>query len=104
MPPRAFRGRKIAVRSGLQCSWATLKAPMTPYDFIVEWRASESKKCSASQDHFIELYRLRGDPTPAKADPFGETYCFERGSRKDTGGDGWADVWKRHHFAWEFKG
>ena len=24
--------------------------------------------------------------------------------RKDTGGDGWADVWKRHHFAWEYKG
>ena len=21
-----------------------------------------------------------------------------------TGGDGWADVWKRHHFAWEYKG
>ena len=30
--------------------------------------------------------------------------CFERGARKDTGGDGWADVWKRHHFAWEYKG
>ena len=21
-----------------------------------------------------------------------------------TFGDGWADVWKRHHFAWEYKG
>ena len=28
----------------------------------------------------------------------------ERGARKDTGGDGWADVWKRHCFAWEYKG
>ena len=45
-----------------------------------------------------------GEPTPAEADPSGETYCFERGARKDTGGDGWADVWKRHHFAWEYKG
>ena len=27
-----------------------------------------------------------------------------RGARKDTGGDGWADVWKRHYFAWEYKG
>ena len=26
------------------------------------------------------------------------------GARKDTGGDGWADVWKRHCFAWEYKG
>ena len=34
----------------------------------------------------------------------GATYCFERGARKDTGGDGWADVWKRHCFAWEYKG
>ena len=39
-----------------------------------------------------------------RADPTGEAYCFERGARKDTGGDGWADVWKRHHFAWEYKG
>ena len=29
---------------------------------------------------------------------------FERGARRDAGGDGWADVWKRHHFAWEYKG
>ena len=36
--------------------------------------------------------------------PKGEHYCFERGARKDSGGDGWADVWKRHCFAWEYKG
>ena len=41
---------------------------------------------------------------PAAADPTGDWYCFERGARKDSGGDGWADVWKRHHFAWEYKG
>ncbi len=50
------------------------------------------------------MCRLLGEPTPAEADPSGEAYCFERGARKDTGGDGWADVWKRHHFAWEYKG
>ena len=37
-------------------------------------------------------------------DPSGESYCFERGALKASGGDGWADVWKRHHFAWEYKG
>ena len=26
------------------------------------------------------------------------------GAPKDSGGDGWADVWKRHCFAWEYKG
>ena len=77
---------------------------MTPHEFITKWRASELKERSASQEHFIDLCRLLGEPTPAEADPTGETYCFERGARKDTGGDGWADVWKRHHFAWEYKG
>ncbi|MCY4555270.1 MAG: class I SAM-dependent DNA methyltransferase [Chloroflexi bacterium] len=76
----------------------------TPHEFIAKWRASTLKERSASQEHFIDLCRLLGEPTPAEADPSGETYCFERGARKDTGGDGWADVWKRHHFAWEYKG
>ena len=77
---------------------------MTPHEFITKWRASELKERSASQEHFIDLCRLLGEPTPAEADPTGETYCFERGARKDSGDDGWADVWKRHHFAWEYKG
>ena len=77
---------------------------MTPHAFITKWRASALKERSASQEHFIDLCHLLGEPTPAEADPSGETYCFERGVRKDTGGDGWADVWKRHHFAWEYKG
>ena len=77
---------------------------MTPYEFITKWRASELKESSASQEHFINLCGLLGEPTPAEADPTGDRYCFERGARKDTGGDGWADVWKRHCFAWEYKG
>ena len=77
---------------------------MTPGEFIAKWRASELKESSASQEHFIDLCRLLAEPTPAEADPAGEWYCFERGARKDTGGDGWADVWKRGCFAWEYKG
>ena len=77
---------------------------MTPGEFIAKWRASELKERSASQEHFIDLCRLLDEPTPAEADPTGERYCFERGARKDGGGDGWADVWKRHCFAWEYKG
>ena len=77
---------------------------MTPGEFIAKWRASELKERSAAQEHFIDLCRLLGEPTPAETDPTGERYCFERGARKDTGGDGWADVWKRHCFAWEYKG
>ena len=77
---------------------------MTPLKLIAKWRASALKERSAAQEHFIDLCRLLGEPTPAEADPTGEHYCFERGARKDTGGDGWADVWKRHCFAWEYKG
>ena len=77
---------------------------MTPYDFITKWRASAIKERSAAQEHFIDLCHLLGESTPAEADPAGDAYCFERGARKDTGGDGWADVCKRHHFAWEYKG
>ena len=77
---------------------------MTPGEFIAKWRASQLKERSAAQEHFIDLCRLLGEATPAESDPTGERYCFERGARKDTGGDGWADVWKRHCFAWEYKG
>ena len=77
---------------------------MTPGEFIAKWRVSELKERSAAQEHFIDLCRLLGEPTPAEADPTGKRYCFERGARKDIGGDGWADVWKRHCFAWEYKG
>ena len=77
---------------------------MTPNEFIAKWQASELKERSAAQEHFIDLCRLLGEPTPAEADPKGDHYCFERGAHKDSGGDGWADVWKRHCFAWEYKG
>ena len=77
---------------------------MTPDAFIAKWRAVELKERSASQEHFIDLCRLLGEPTPVEADPTGESYCFEKGARKDSGGDGWADVWKRYCFAWEYKG
>ena len=77
---------------------------MTPHAFIAKWRDATLKERSAAQEHFLDLCRLLDEPTPAEADPTGATYCFERGARKDTGGDGWADVWKRHCFAWEYKG
>jgi len=77
---------------------------VTPNEFIAKWHASELKERSAAQEHFIDLCRLLDEPTPAEADPKGDHYCFERGALKDSGGEGWADVWKRHCFAWEYKG
>ena len=76
---------------------------MTAAEFIKRWsRVTQSEKAVA-QSHFNELCRLLGEPTPVEADPEGKAYCFERGVAKDSGGDGWADVWKRGHFAWEYK-
>ena len=77
---------------------------MTPQDFIRKWRDAELKERSAAQEHFIDLCRLLGEPTPAEADPRGESYCFEKGAAKLSGGEGWADVWKRGCFGWEYKG
>jgi type II restriction/modification system DNA methylase subunit YeeA len=77
---------------------------LTPQQFTAKWTASTLKERSAAQEHFIDLCRVLDEPTPAQADPHGEWFCFERGAKKTGGGDGWADVWRRHHFAWEYKG
>jgi hypothetical protein len=50
----------------------------TVNDFIRKWRAVELKERSAAQEHFIDLCRLLGEPSPAAADPTGDFYCFER--------------------------
>jgi type II restriction/modification system DNA methylase subunit YeeA len=77
---------------------------MTPDAFIRKWSDSQLRERQGSQEHFIDLCRLLGEPTPAEDDPFGERYCFERGASKVGGGDGWADVWRRGCFGWEYKG
>lgn len=64
----------------------------------------ELKERSAAQEHFIDLCRLLNHPTPAEADPTGATFCFEKGTTKHGGGDGFADVWKKDFFGWEYKG
>jgi type II restriction/modification system DNA methylase subunit YeeA len=75
-------------------------AAMTPLQFVEKWRDSVLRERQGAQSHFIELCDLLGEPRPA--DP--ATYCFERGVEKAGGGDGWADVWRRGCFAWEYKG
>jgi len=77
---------------------------VTPLEFINKWKASTLKERSGSQSHFNDLCHLLNEPTPTDADPDGAWYTFERGAKKTGGGDGWADVWKRGHFAWEYKG
>ncbi len=84
---------------------------MQAQDFIRKWQAGAAasglNERAGAQAHFIDLCRVLGVPEPGDPDH----YCFERGVAK-TGGlavhgkqrtDGFADVWHRGHFAWEYK-
>jgi type II restriction/modification system DNA methylase subunit YeeA len=75
---------------------------MTPGDFIDKWSRADRTERQAAQEHFIDLCRMLGEPTPNEAaDPDG--YSFEKGVSKLDGAGGFADVWKRGHFGWEYK-
>ncbi len=76
---------------------------MTPTAFIAKWRANTRMERAAAQEHFLDLCALLDEPTP-NTDPTGAAYAFEKGATKAGGGEGWADVWRRGRFAWEYKG
>ena len=75
---------------------------MTPEQFIDKWSRADRTERQAAQEHFIDLCRVLGEPTPNEAaDP--DAYSFEKGVSKLDGSGGFADVWKRGHFGWEYK-
>src|ERR1041384_1993098 len=92
---------------------------MTPAEFKQKWSRYQGKETSAYQGHFDDLCRLLGQPTPAEADPSGsDFFCFQKRVVEDAelfevpetpeAGEpserGFADVWKKGCFAWEYKG
>ena len=77
---------------------------LTPAEFARKWSGSVRTERAASQEHFIDICQMVGVPTPNEADSTGEWYAFEKGAEKTGGGDGFADVWRRGFFAWEYKG
>jgi hypothetical protein len=96
---------------------------MTPAEFKRKWARYSGKETAAYQEHFNDLCALLGHPSPATADPTGsESFCFQKRvvndeelfAVQDSGriGEesngyrerGFADVWKRGFFAWEYKG
>src|SRR5664280_1998765 len=77
---------------------------MTPSEFAAKWRGVTTGERASAQSHFGDLCRMLGEPTPTDADPTGSWYAFEKGAEKFDGGDGFADVWKKSFFAWEYKG
>ena len=84
---------------------AALPGSLSAAEFAAKWRDNARRERASSQEHFIDLCRMLGVQTPNEADPSGEWYTFEAGAeRLSTGNRGWADVWKRGHFGWEYKG
>ena len=76
---------------------------MTPLQFVDKWRPVTLTERASAQEHFIDLCRLFDHPTPVEADKTGQDFTFEKGVTKAGGGEGFADVWKRGFFAWEYK-
>jgi len=96
---------------------------MTPAEFKRKWARYSGKETAAYQEHFNDLCALLGQPTPATADPTGsESFCFQKRVVKGVElfalqepgriaekpeaerERGFADVWKKSCFAWEYKG
>ncbi|MFG0252245.1 MAG: DNA methyltransferase, partial [Phycisphaerales bacterium JB038] len=85
-------------------------ADLTPAKFVAKWKPVDLPERAASQEFFLDLCRLLGQPTPAEHDATGAEYAFEKGvaveggaSKGAKGNRGFADAWWRGKFAWEFK-
>ena len=74
---------------------------MNTKQFIEKWRDNPLTERASYQLHFLDLCALLGVSTPSPSSS--ETYCFERGTTCTGGGRGWADVWKKDFFAFEYK-
>lgn len=83
-------------------TYGTRTAPSVN-DFVAKWgpsgKAYKLGERAGAQAHFIELCAILDVPTPDDPD----NYCFEKGFRGVASGHGFADVWKRGHFGWEYK-
>jgi hypothetical protein len=91
---------------------------MTAAEFKRKWVRYTGKETSAYQTHFDDLCRWLGQESPAAAYPTGqEFFCFQKRVVKDAelftlqspdSGEaterGFADVWKKDCFGWEYKG
>lgn len=78
---------------------------MTPEAFIAKWRGVELPELAASNDHFNELCELLDIKKPTDDDPKGEWFTFQKPVPKagKGGGPGFADVWRKNCFVWEYK-
>ncbi|MFL5801409.1 MAG: DNA methyltransferase, partial [Roseiflexaceae bacterium] len=71
--------------------------------FIQHWEQVELNEKAVAQSHFNALCHLLGLKGPVEADPKGQFFRFEKPLTKSGGSAGFADVWYRDRFAWEYK-
>ncbi len=76
---------------------------MSPQEFITKWGpggpAYHLNERQGAQPHFIDLCQMLGVPEPGTEGD----YLFEQGTLVLGESRGYADVFKRNHFAWENK-
>lgn len=77
---------------------------LTPQQFVQKWSNVYLKETAVSQSHFNDLCALVGHPTPIEHDPSGKNFSFETQTLKPDGAKGFADVYYRDRFIWEYKG
>jgi hypothetical protein len=78
--------------------------PLTVADFVHRWRIFSQTENAGAPSHFNDLCEILGEKRPAESDSAGENYAFQKHVSKTRGGKGFAGVWKRDHFGWEYKG
>ena len=77
---------------------------MDASEFVAKWAGSAGRENASAQEHFIDLCRLVGEPTPNEDDPAQTRYTFEKNTERAGGARGRVDVWLSGKFAWEYKG
>ena len=64
LPPRVSR-TLVVKRPGPSSGGGDRGQPtLTPREFAQKWGDNETKEKAASQEHFIDLCRMLGEPTP----------------------------------------
>jgi type II restriction/modification system DNA methylase subunit YeeA len=78
--------------------------PIDLLNFVRKWNASQHAERGFAADHFRDLCEVLEVSHPTDSDEIGASYTYEkRVAKAGTGEQGYADVWKRGFFAWEYK-
>jgi type II restriction/modification system DNA methylase subunit YeeA len=73
-------------------------------EFVNKCADIQLKETAAAQSYFNDICRLVGYPTPVEYDSTGKDFSFETTTVQPGGQKGFADVYFRDHFNWEYKG